>query len=143
MAHTFTLRHRVEFADTDMAGIVHYARYFRYMEVTEHAFVRSLGFSVVGMDGVGWPRVDVGCSYRAPLRFEDEVEVTLTVVEKKARSLRYAFTLRRVAPGPEVVVATGHTVTVCVAMDRASGIMKATEIPADFAACVEEAPPAP
>jgi YbgC/YbaW family acyl-CoA thioester hydrolase len=39
--------HRVEFTDTDMAGIVHFSSFFRYMEVTEHAFFRSLGFSIV------------------------------------------------------------------------------------------------
>lgn len=138
MAHTFTMRHRVEFADTDMAGIVHFASYFRYMEATEHAFLRSLGFSVAGRDGIGWPRVDVGCTYRAPLRFEDELEVELTVAEKKAKSLRYAFTLRRVSPGPTVDVATGHVTTVCVAMD--SGTMKATEIPPALAARIDEAP---
>ena len=32
----------VEFADTDMAGIVHFSRYFRYVEEAEHAFLRSV-----------------------------------------------------------------------------------------------------
>ena len=140
MAHTFTLRHRVEFSETDMAGIIHYSSYFRYMEVTEHAFLRSLGFSVVGMPGVGWPRVDVGCVYKSPLRFEDEVDVTLTVEEIRSRSIRYGFRFVRVAPGEPVVVASGHTTTVCVAHDPATGQMKATAIPVDFAACLEEAP---
>ena len=46
MPYEFKMIHRVEFADTDMAGIIHFASYFRYMEVTEHAFFRSLGFSI-------------------------------------------------------------------------------------------------
>ena len=40
----FKLTRRIEFAETDMAGIVHFANFFRMMEATEHAFFRSLGF---------------------------------------------------------------------------------------------------
>ena len=36
----------VEFADTDMAGIMHFSAFFRYMEAAEHELLRSLGFSV-------------------------------------------------------------------------------------------------
>ena len=39
----------VEFSETDMAGIVHYSNFFRYMESAEHAFFRALGFSVVAV----------------------------------------------------------------------------------------------
>ena len=56
----FATTRRVEFADTDMAGIVHFSNYLRYMEMAEHDFLRSIGFSVNGtIEGrhVGWPRV--------------------------------------------------------------------------------------
>ena len=36
-------KRRVEFAETDMAGQVHFSNFFRYMEAAEHAFFRSLG----------------------------------------------------------------------------------------------------
>ena len=39
----FTTTRRVEFGDTDMAGIMHFANFFRFMERTEHAFLRTLG----------------------------------------------------------------------------------------------------
>ena len=139
MPSTFTIRHRVEFADTDMAGIIHFSSYFRYMEVTEHAFLRSLGFSVAQRDsGIGWPRVDVGCAFRQPLRFEDELDVHLTVTEKKSKSLRYEFRMTKV--GTELEVATGHFTVVCVAMDSETGTMKATRIPDALAAQLEAVP---
>ena len=47
MAYEFKAIRRVEFAETDMAGIVHYSNFFRYMETAEHGFFRSLGLSVV------------------------------------------------------------------------------------------------
>ena len=140
MAHEFTLRHRVEFADTDMAGIIHFSSYFRYMEVTEHAFFRSLGASVASRDGIGWPRVAVSCEFRAPLRFEEEVEVTLRVTEKKSKSLSYEFRMRRVSPEPVQEVALGKMTVVCVALDSQTGSMKATRIPEWFAEKIEAAP---
>lgn len=141
MPHEFTLRHRVEFADTDMAGIIHFSSYFRYMEVTEHAFIRSLGFSVADRDsGIGWPRVDVGCSFRSPLRFEDELEVRLVVTAKKSKSLSYAFHITKVGTEPLLEVATGHMTVVCVAMDHETGTMKAARIPEALAAQIAVAP---
>ncbi len=47
MPHEFTITRRVEFSETDMAGIMHYSNFFRFMETAEHAFFRSLGFSIV------------------------------------------------------------------------------------------------
>ena len=43
----FKVVRRVEFSETDMAGIVHYSNFFRYMETAEHGFFRRLGYSVV------------------------------------------------------------------------------------------------
>jgi YbgC/YbaW family acyl-CoA thioester hydrolase len=130
MASEFKMTHRVEFAETDMAGLVHFANYLRYMEVTEHAFLRTLGLSIAmeQKQGVGWPRVHASCDYAAPLRFEDEVEVHLKVREKKEKSLTYDFLFRRVKPEPALDVARGRITTVCVSRDG-SGTMKAVPIP--------------
>lgn len=40
---SFQTSRRVEFCDTDMAGIVHFANFFRYMEAAEHELFRNLG----------------------------------------------------------------------------------------------------
>ena len=47
MTYDFNVERRVEFSETDMAGIMHYSNFFRFMETAEHAFYRSLGHSVV------------------------------------------------------------------------------------------------
>ena len=43
----FSIRRRVQFAETDLAGIAHFSNFVRWMEETEHAFFRSLGMSIV------------------------------------------------------------------------------------------------
>lgn len=143
MASEFKMVHRVEFSDTDMAGLTHFSSYFRYMEATEHAFIRSLGFSIVMWEQfqVGWPRVHVACDYTGPLRFEDEVEVHLRVKEKREKSLTYDFVFRRIQPAPAVEVARGQITTVCVTRDG-NGQMKAVAIPAPIAGKIEAAPTA-
>lgn len=145
MAHRFVYQDRVHFHETDMAGIMHFANFFRLMERTEHAFLRSLGLSVV--DGaehapveerVGWPRVSVTCDYLAPLKFEDEVEVELLVEEVRSRSLRYLFRIRKM---DGKLAAEGRIAAVCVRKNAAGDGMVAVEIPDRFRLKIEAAPP--
>lgn len=141
MPYEFKLTRRIEFAETDMAGIVHFANFYRMMEVTEHAFFRSLGFSIHGHDhGVttGWPRVSASCDFRAPLRFEEEVEIHLIVAEVRTRSIRYVFIFRKAADGAEV--ARGEVVTVCARVEKTTGKLSAVPIPDDIRAVIQPAP---
>lgn len=138
----FKITRRVEFSETDMAGIVHYSNFFRYMESVEHAFFRSMGFSVV-MDKVdppiGWPRVHADCDYVHPLRFEDEIEVQMLVSEKKAKSLSYLFKFRKLNGATPIEVARGRLTVVCVTR-TAEGVMKSAVIPRIIADRIHVAP---
>jgi YbgC/YbaW family acyl-CoA thioester hydrolase len=142
MPYEFKHTHRVEFAETDMAGIVHFSNFFRMMEAAEHAFFRSLGFTIHGHENdstVGWPRVSASCDYRAPLRFEEEVEIHLIVAEVRSRSIRYQFIFRKVADGLEV--ARGNVAAVCATVDKASGKLVPMLIPDRIRAFITPAPP--
>ena len=144
MAYEFKLEKTVEFSETDMAGIVHFSNYFRYMEMAEHAFFRSLGFSIHSREQepqIGWPRVQVSCEYKKPLRFEDRIEIHLLVREKRPRSLAYEVRISRIEEdGGREEVARGTLTTVCITFDRERKQMKAVAIPADIDAQIEVAP---
>jgi acyl-CoA thioester hydrolase len=151
MAHQFFYRRRVEFADTDVAGIMHFSNFFRFMEVTEHAFYRSLGFSVhpfqPGTDDddaehVGWPRVHASADFRLPLRFEEEVEIELLIEEIRPKTIGYYF---RFWKNPDdaserVLAANGRFTVVCVTFDQAARRMKAVAIPAEWHEKIKVAP---
>jgi YbgC/YbaW family acyl-CoA thioester hydrolase len=140
MPSEFRLTRTVEFAETDMAGIMHFANFFRWMEACETAFYRSLGLPLISfVPGrvVGWPRVSVSCDYRAPLRFNDEVEVRLFVKKVGPRSVAYVFQFRKAG----VLCAQGEVTAVCVTADDLGG-MVAAPIPAQVRAQLQVAPPA-
>ena len=143
MAFEFKVTRRVEFSETDMAGIVHYSNFFKYMETAEHAFYRSLGFSVVSrhMDPpVGWPRVHAECDFKKPLRFEDEVEIHMLVAEKRSKTLKLVFRFWKKNASPPEEVARGNLVVVCVSHADGGG-MASVPIPAEIADKIEVAPP--
>jgi acyl-CoA thioester hydrolase len=141
MAYEYKAVRRVEFAETDMAGIMHYSNFFRFLETAEHAFFRSLGLSIVTRvdPPVGWPRVHAECDFRAPLYFEDEVEVHLLVSEKKSKSLSYVFRFRKLNATPPIEVAHGKLTVVCVRHEK-DGKMAACNIPDFIADKIEVAP---
>ena len=135
MPSTHTITRRVEFSETDQAGIVHYSNFFRYMEACEHDFFRALGTSIVDKtSGVGWPRVHATCEYRKPLFFEDEFTITLRVTGKTSKSISYEFFFTK--DGDEI--ANGGLTICCVRRDD-TGAMKAADIPTDLAAKIEVA----
>ncbi len=125
-----------------MAGIMHYSNFFRYMETAEHAFFRSIGYSVAarpGLPQVGWPRVHASCDYHRPLRFEDVVEIRMKILEKRSKALTYGFRFIKVSGAEVERVAEGRLTVVCVAQ-RPDGTMKAVEIPAEIAEKIEVSP---
>lgn len=139
----------MEFADTDVAGIMHFSNFFRFMEVCEHAFMRSLGLSVhpLGVESgavsnstdVGWPRVHASCDYKKSLKFEEEVEIELVIEEIRKRTIDYTFNFWKNPDDGEqkVLAASGKFTVVCVSWDDASKGMKAVEIPAEIRSKLE------
>lgn len=143
MASSFVHRRTVEFAETDMAGIVHFANFFRWMEAAEHSFFRSLGLMLHGQteEGMrGWARVHAECDYRTPLRYPDDVEVKITVREKRATSITYDHVFTRVSDGEAEEVARGVITAVHVGRALDEERMRAMPIPDDVARLVEVAP---
>ena len=133
MPNEFRYKRRVQFADTDLAGIVHFSNMFRYLDEAEHALWRDAGLSIVqtGSD-IGWPRLSAALEFRNPLRFEEEFEVWVRIAELKTRTIEYEFTLVR----GKSVIAVGTMTSICVRR-QPDGTMRAAEIPAEVAEKLE------
>lgn len=127
MSDTFKHTTRIEFRDTDAAGIVHFSVFFTYMEEAEHSLIRHLGLGVMMEDDHGkfsWPRVSAKCDFSAPLRFGEHVDIAISITKLGSRSITYSheFLLdgRRVA--------LGEITTVCCEMAD-DGSIRSREIP--------------
>lgn len=125
----YRLTRRVQFHETDSAGIVHFSWFFRYMEEAEHALWRQAGLSIAPpMAEIGFPRVAASFDFRRPLRFEDVFDVRLTIVEITARTIRYAAEITR----ESTTIATGSLTVACVRR-RPGQAMEAIAIPESIA----------
>jgi 4-hydroxybenzoyl-CoA thioesterase/acyl-CoA thioester hydrolase len=112
MPEAFRTQRRIEFADTDAAGIAHFSTYFRLMEEAEHELLRSVGLSVILSDDEGtisFPRVSATCDYQQALRFEDVADIDVRVAKIGRTSIAYEFVFSR---GGEPI-AQGKLVAVC------------------------------
>jgi acyl-CoA thioester hydrolase len=116
---TYQTTRRVEFRDTDAAGIMHFSAFFNYMEQVEHEFLRHLGLSVITHDEEGtisWPRVSASCDYRGAVQFEDVLDVEVQVVRQGEKSMTYGFVFSH----GKRPVAQGQLTTVCCRLDAKS-----------------------
>ena len=133
MADQFSISRRVQFAETDMAGVVHFSNYFRWMEEVEHAFFRSVGLSIVmnhqGRE-IAWPRVAVECEYFGPVRFEEELELRLRVMKVGEKSFTYEVDFMKA----DQQVALGKVTSVCCTMQPQGGGFTAIPIPPEIRA---------
>jgi len=112
MSVAFRATRRVQWRDTDAAGIAHFSIFFRYMEEVEHDFLRSLGLSVHergAVEQMSWPRVSVRCDYQSSVRFEDVMEIALSVERIGEKSVTYGQ--RFTCEGRDV--ASGSITAVC------------------------------
>ena len=133
--HEFHTSRTIEFSDTDAGGVVHFARFFIFMETAEDQFLRSLGASF-SHDPEGnaflWPKAAVSCEYKSPARYGDELQIHLKVARVGQRSVTYEFRFRR----GEDEIAAGRTTSVCC-VERPDGGFQSIAIPTSLP--IEEA----
>ena len=128
MISAHRLRRRVQFHETDGAGIVHFSWFYRYMEEAEHALWREAGLSIAPPDAeIGFPRVAASFEFHRPLHFEEEFDVHLRIVEIADKTIRYEAQITR----GEASVATGSLTVACVSK-RQGEPMQAVPIPRDI-----------
>ncbi len=131
-SQTFRTARRVEFSDTDAAGIAHFTAFFRYMEQAEHELLRSVGLSVfmqvVGQE-ITWPRVSSKCDFRSMAKFEEVLEIAVNISRLGEKSITWSF---RFTIGPREV-ASGEITAVCCRVAPDSSLTS-TPIPPLFLA---------
>jgi acyl-CoA thioester hydrolase len=108
------VRLRVRFYETDLMGIVHHGSYVGYLEVARVEWLRRRGVTYASwaQRGLHMAVVDLTLKYRAPARFDDELDVEVALGEWRAASIRFDYRVLRAADG--VLLAEGSTRLACV-----------------------------
>jgi acyl-CoA thioester hydrolase len=108
------VRMRVRFCETDLMGIVHHGSYVAFMEVGRVEWLRRRGVSYASWAerGLHLAVVELSLRYRAPARFDDEIDVEVVLGEMRTASVRFDYRLVRVTD--QVLCAEGSTRLACV-----------------------------
>ena len=104
---------RVRYAETDQMGVVYYANYLIWFEVGRTDLCRKLGFAYREMereDGLYLIVAEAKCRYKAPARYDDEIEVRTCLREQRKRVLIFGYEIYR--QPDEDLLAEGETVHV-------------------------------
>ncbi len=93
----FTVRQRVRFGETDTQQVVYYANYLLYAEVGRMEYLRHLGVEYADLmaRGMDFTIGEAHVRYRAPLRFDDLVDIKIGVGEIRASSWEFRYAIDR------------------------------------------------
>lgn len=135
MPHQFHYQRKIQWVDTDKAGIIHFSNYFRFMEETETAFVESLpGNSRHWFHDHLCPRVSASCDFKKAVTFGDLLDIYLTIGRLGRTSVTYEFSFRH---GSDEV-ASGKVALVFVQVGE-DGAFSPVPVPTALAAALRAA----
>jgi acyl-CoA thioester hydrolase len=123
----FSTTTRVEFADTDAAGVLYYGRYPRYLDHAVMAYRRNLGLDLLGPPGHVYVIRTLTISYHAPAVFDDPLELFVRVARVGRTSHTLQVCIEKLGDQP-ALVADGQLVQ--VGLQRYGG--PPSEMPADL-----------
>jgi len=136
-ARIFEARVRAQWCDVDVAGIVYFAAYWRFVERAEMEFFRDLGFPydrVFAEYGFWLPRVRCEAEYHAPALMDDWLDLRTHIERVGASSVRWktvVFNDRTGDPGAE------FTLTVaCIDRERKKSMPLPPALRSALLACV-------
>ena len=129
------LRRRIEWMDTDAAGIYHWTTVFRLAEAAEAALHTALG--IADFTFCATPRVAVQATFARPLRFNDPVEVALTVTRLGRTSVEYALAVT----GEQGPAAEGSVKSCLIDRETGRAIPWPDEIRGKLSAAGRQQPP--
>ena len=110
----------IPFHDVDVMRVAWHGHYAKYMEIARCELLEKIDYNCPQMEdsGYAWPVIDMRVRYAQPLRFQQKVRVTASLVEWENR-LKVNYLIADAESGQRLTKAY----TVQVAVDVASGEM--------------------
>lgn len=92
--HPYRMMRRVDFCQTDAAGLMHFSSFCTYMEAAEAAVFRELGLRLIDSRNdsmTGFPRIEIQCKFRRPFHFDEEVWIEAGIEPITANRIHWNF----------------------------------------------------
>lgn len=88
-------RVRVRYKETDQMGIAHHSNYLVWFEIGRTDLCRETGIPYAEIESRGYLLVvtEIGCNYRTPFRYDDEVVIHTSVASFASRAMKFAYRL--------------------------------------------------
>ena len=101
--HTYI--HKVRYYETDKMGITHHSNYIRWMEEARVDFLDRIGYGYAKLENASIlsPVIGVECQYKHPTTFDDEVEITVGILEFKGVRLVIGYRMTNCSTGALVL----------------------------------------
>lgn len=121
-------RTRVRYKDTDQMGIAHHSNYIVWFEIGRTDLCRATGFPYAEIERRGYLLVvtEVGCRFKIPFRYDDEVVIRTSVAEAQSRSIKFDYELLNAAG--DTVHATGFSAHLWVDRDTRKPVRADVEV---------------
>ncbi len=115
MAMEQTISLRVRYPEVDAMGYLHHSRFLQYFEIGRVELLRSIGFSYAELErqGVFFVVVKAEIRYRAPARYDEELQLTTRVQRQTHVRIDHAYELKR----GDTLLAEASTTIACVGRD--------------------------
>ncbi len=113
MRQTHMTKLRVRIDETDMAGVVHFSKYFVYFDITHWNPLKSLGISYSSLESTNVkPRIIVAnCEYKSPAQYDDTLIIRAEVSEVRERSVKYVYETRKEQDDTlDTLITTGYVI---------------------------------
>lgn len=126
---------RVNFGDTDAAGIVYYPNYFKWFDIAGHQFFRSIGLppsKLATEQNIILPLLDVSCTFEAPLYYDEIITVKTVVSEINHKTIKLHHEIFR----ENIRTSYGYEVRGWVKNEN--GNIRAVPIPEDIKSILRE-----
>lgn len=119
-----TTKLRVRYGETDQMGIVHHSEYINYLEIARIEYLRTRGMSYQELEdkGYGLPVVSIDINYKKPAKYDDELNLHTSLIEKGRCKLVFQTTIKN---SEDLLVCSAKVTLVCVKLD----LFKPTALP--------------
>ena len=125
-------RVRVRYKETDAMGIAHHSNYIVWFEIGRTDLCRETGIPYAEIERRGFLLVvvEVGCRFRIPFRYDEEVVIRTSVREAGSRIIRFEYELQDSAGETR---ATGFSRHVWLDLESRRPVIADPEVMAAFA----------